>query len=81
MSCDIPGGCIRHEQSGACPLCDENGTEHIANWQALMDDALIGAGYMLDLVGEDSNVDLPRGGFESDLDYRQRLIARLRGEA
>lgn len=32
MTCQIPNGCILHEQSGACPLCDEDGADIIANW-------------------------------------------------
>lgn len=33
MACQIPNGCILHEQSGYCPLCDEDGADKIAEWQ------------------------------------------------
>lgn len=34
MSCQIPEGCILHEQSGYCPLCDLDGADKIAEWLA-----------------------------------------------
>lgn len=32
LGCKIPDGCILHEPTGACPLCDENGADIIAQW-------------------------------------------------
>ena len=42
---------------------------------------LIETGCGLDAIGSLPDVNLPREGAEPDHDYRQRLIARLRGEA
>lgn len=30
----LGAGCIMHEQSGACALCDEDGADRIAKWVA-----------------------------------------------
>ena len=30
--CQIPGGCLYVEEAGACPLCDEDGADRIAEW-------------------------------------------------
>jgi hypothetical protein len=31
--CQMPnGGCLRDDESGACPLCDEDGADRIAEW-------------------------------------------------
>lgn len=30
----LGAGCIMHEPTGACPLCDEDGADRIAQWIA-----------------------------------------------
>lgn len=34
--CQMPGGCIMHEQTGACPMCDEDGADRIAEYYSNM---------------------------------------------
>lgn len=30
--CQMPAGCLYVEEAGACPLCDEDGADRIADW-------------------------------------------------
>lgn len=54
----------------------------VAEWQEAMTDprktVLIETGHGLDAIGARPEVDLPRNGIETDHDYRNRLIERMR---
>jgi hypothetical protein len=40
--CQIPNGCIYDEGAGACPLCDEDGADRLAEYYADLENDVTG---------------------------------------
>jgi hypothetical protein len=74
--CQMPAGCILHEPSGACSLCDEDGADRIAEWQSQQQD------WMRQRTPEEIRQDMVEGAkaFGASAESAERFVAHLTGE-